>query len=98
MMSFPISSISKKFCELTKSKVLKDIDICDKCKEIPLPPYRSTIQQDNSYCKKCWDLQNFDPISLIKPFKKDIKALEKLIICCKFYEKGCSVIYQINNI
>ena len=30
------------------------------CKKIPLPAYRSTFNTDNIYCKKCFDLENFD--------------------------------------
>ena len=98
MMLFPMSSIGLKFCKSTKIKLLNNIDICIKCEDIPLPPYRSTDQQDNIYCKKCYDLQNFDQKTLIKPSNKDIKSLEKLIINCKFFEKGCTEQYQINSL
>ena len=97
-MSFPICSVEMKCCKSTKIEVLDDIDFCINCKKIPLPPYRSTIHQDNIYCKKCFDLENFDPKTHVKPSKRDIKLLEKLVISCKYFEKGCQNDYQINSL
>ena len=97
-MSFPISSVEIKCCKLTKIDVLNEIEICLNCLQIPLPPFRTTIQQDNIYCKKCFDLQNFDNKTHVKPLKNDIKLLEKLIISCRFLEKGCQDKFQISTL
>ena len=97
-MLFPICSVDKKCCKSTKLEVLDDIDLCINCQMIPLPAYRSTFNTDNIYCKKCFDLENFDPKTHIKPSKGDIKLLEKLVISCKYFEKGCQNEYQINSL
>ena len=70
IMLLPISSVEIKCCKSTNIKVLKKIDLCINFQQIPLPPYRTTIQQDNVYCNKCFDLQNFDPKSYFKPHKE----------------------------
>ena len=97
-MSFPVCSVDKKFCKQTKIKVLEDVDICVICKQIPLPSYRSTLQPDYFYCKKCYEIQNFDSKTTMVSHKRDIKLLEKLIISCKFFEKGCLEKYDINSL
>ena len=98
MISFRVSSVEMKFCKQIKIKVLEDVDICLICKHIPLPYYRSILQPDNFYCKKCYEIQNFDPKTTIVPHKRDIKLLEKLIISFKFFEKGCLEKYDINSL
>ena len=97
-MSFPISSLEIKYCKSTKNKVLDEIEICMNCKKIPLPAYRSTFHQNNIYCKTCFDLENFDSKTHVIPSKNDIKRLEKLVISCKFFEKGCEAKYQIKSL
>ena len=97
-MSFSICSVDKKFCKSSKIKVLEDIDICLNCQLIPLPYYRSILYPDNFYCKKCYEILNFDPKSIMVPHKRDIKLLEKLIISCKFFEKGCPENYHTNSL
>ena len=98
MMSFPIFSVEKKFCTSSAMDVLEDVDICFNCQQIPLPSFRSNIQPNNFYCKKCYELQNFSPNTIMLPHKREIKLLEKLIISCKFFQKGCSETYSINNL
>ena len=98
IMSFPISSIEKKFCKSTKINVLNEIDVCINCQQVPLPPFRTTKHLDNIYCKKCFDLKNFDPKTHVKPLKNDIELLEKLVISCRFLEKGCDSEFQINSL
>ena len=97
-MSFPINSLKTLNCKSTDIKVMKKIDLCVNCKEIPLPPYRSQIEPNNIYCRKCFDIKNFDPSSLIQPSNKDLKSLDKLIISCKFFENGCQHEFKMNDL
>ena len=88
MKSYSLNSIDKKYCNYTEPRVLKAIATCIKCNKIPLPSYRSAQDFKNTYCRKCYEEQNFDPKNFIESIKEEF-VLEKLVINCKYQEKGC---------
>ncbi len=91
-------SINKKFFQKSDEETLNSIEPCKECNEIPIPPYRSNLEDDHYYCKICFEKRNLPIESLIKPSKSEIKMVEKLKISCKFFEKGCSVVYFFREI
>ena len=98
MLSFPISSIERNLCKFTNIGKLNKIDICLICKQIPIPPYRSTTKQEDIFCKRCLDIQNFNLDSIIMPSNKDIESLENIIISCKYFELGCPAQFHTYNL
>ena len=94
MKSYPFISIEKKYCNLTEAKLLEKFKTCSDCGKIPLPSYKSFSKRNNTYCKYCYDNQNFDPDSLIENTSEEF-LLEKLVINCKFKDEGCLRIYDV---
>ena len=88
MKSYPIISIEKKYCNNTKPNYLVKLRTCTECGKLPLPSYKSSSKHNNTYCKLCYDKQNYDPDSFIENINEDF-FLEKLVITCKFKEEGC---------
>ena len=91
--SYPFISIEKKYCNLTEAKFRTCID----CGKIPLPSYKSFSKRNNTYCKYCYDKQNFDPDSYIENTSEEL-LLEKLVINCKFKDEGFSRNYVIKTL
>ena len=81
-------SIDKKLCSHSDPRLLKALGTCIKCNKIPLPSYRSSQDIKNTYCQKCYEQKKFDPNNLIESLN-DEYLIEKLIINCKYLEKGC---------
>ena len=97
MKSYSLISIDKKLCTLSDPRLLKALGTCIKCNKIPLPSYRSTQDLRNTYCQKCYEEQNFDPNNLIENTTEEF-IIEKLIINCKYLEKGCQERNQFNTV
>ena len=92
-------SINKRFCLETKEKTLNKLEMCFKCLEIPLPyGFKSTQNQTEIYCKRCYDLQNFELKSIILPSKLELDQYKKLTINCKNFEKGCCEKFNVNTL
>ena len=88
MKSYSLISIDKKLCCHTDPLLFKALGTCIKCNKIPLPSYRSSQDIKNTYCQKCYEQKKFDPNNLIESLN-DEYLIEKLIINCKYLEKGC---------
>ena len=70
--SYSIISIEKKYCNLTKSKFLDKFKTCSDCGKIPLPSYKSFSKLNNTSCKYCYDIQNFDPDCFIENTNEEL--------------------------
>ena len=97
MKSYFLNSIDKKYCHHTEPRVLKSLAICIKCNKIPLPSYRSAQDLRNIYCRKCYEEQNFDPNYFIESMNEEF-ILEKLVLNCKYEDKGCQERHQLNTL
>ena len=87
--SYQINSINRKFCSKTDQNVFDYIEMCKDCQEVPIPCYRSIEDEEgNFFCRNCFEKRSFDKKSIIQPSKREIKELDNLVICCKFFEKG----------
>ena len=95
--SYPIISIEKKYCLQTQIKYLDKLRTCVECGKIPLPSYKSFSKQNNTYCKNCYDKQNFDPNSFIENTSEEL-LLKKLVINCKNKDEGCLRNYNIKTL
>ena len=98
MKSYPVISVDKKYCKFTEPMVLKALRICIQCNKIPLPSFKSSQNYLKTYCLNCYNQHKFDPLHLIMPSKESEILLEKLVINCKFEEKGCKETYQTNTL
>ena len=98
MKSYPINSINYKNCINSKEKVLKTLRTCLQCGNIPLPIYRSFLNQDETYCKNCFIEKEFDINYLIKPSSLELEVLDKLLFNCLNIERGCTAKFDINNL
>ncbi len=96
---YKIASIKRERCLNTKTKTLNKIINCCKCHNIPLPCFRSSINQFDIYCKDCFDNQSFGNNHFtILPSTQDIQSLDKLVFSCENENKGCPKLYNINKI
>ena len=91
MKSYGMLSIEKKYCLNTEPLFLNILKSCVVCNKIPLPCYKSMENQDMTYCKVCYELQNFNPKNLIKPSIEIESILPKLVINCRNEHKGTTM-------
>ena len=98
MKFYPMNSIDKKYCKFSDPRLFELLETCILCNKIPLPTYKSVQIQKNSYCLDCYNQENFDAKNLIEPSKALEFLLEKLVMNCKYEEKGCKERYEINSL
>ena len=98
MKSYGMLSIEKKYCLNTEPLFLNILKSCVVCNKIPLPCYKSMENQDMTYCKVCYDLQNFNPKNLIKPSIEIESILPKLVINCRNEHKGCKQRFTVDSL
>jgi len=78
---------------MTDPKIMSKFKPCLKCKEIPLPQYRSYKSQDKVYCKNCYVFLNFNPDFLVHPTDIEYELLEELVIKC--INENCEETFNI---
>ena len=98
MKSYIINSIDINYCKYNDPDLLEALERCIKCHKIPLPTYKSSQNLLLSYCKNCYEEEKLDPQNLIEPTKGMDFLLKKLVINCKYDEKGCNEKYQFNSL
>ena len=98
MKSDYLHSIFKENCKFSKEKVLKSLKNCLECDKIPLPSYRPIDNQNLTFCKDCYFKKNFDSNKMIEPSQFEFEYLQKLIINCKFEEKGCLLKFDFGSL
>ena len=98
MKSYCMMSIDAKYCVNTEGLILNLLKSCVVCKKIPLPSYKCFENQDMTYCRVCYDLQNFKPENLIKPSIELDFILQKLVINCRNEQKGCKQRFNVDSL
>ena len=98
MKSYAINSIDINYCKYNDPDLLEALERCIKCHKIPLPTYKSSQNLLLSYCQNCYEEEKLDPQNLIEPTKGMDFLLKKLVINCKYDEKGCNEKYQFNSL
>ena len=96
MKSYFLNSLETRNCRKNNENVLKNLRICENCKNIAIPTYKSFFAQTKSYCKTCYTKLNFTDDSLITPSKIEFDIIETLVISCK--NQNCELIFNVNTL
>ena len=101
MKSYLINSIDIKFCSKTTSESLSYIlfYLCEICKKIPIPFYKSIQNKVKYYCKTCFEKENKNNnLNMFEPSKTELGLYDSLLMSCKNFESGCDKLFTIHEI
>ena len=98
MKAFILNSIDPKQVDNNLEDILKDLQLCSICGNLPIPSYRSYKMRNNYYCKTCFDSLNAKPKHLIEPSPLEYRLLEKIFIKCKNFDNDCDQKFTVDTL